>query len=213
MKKGFTLVEVLGVLVILGVIMLLLVPNITNVTKKSKQQLYEMQIKTIKEAGRIFVTDYANILPIENGDSFTIELKLLKDLDIINQNMQNPKTEKYFDDDMLITFTNNNDNYEIEVYPNDRDTYEKEIEYKKHFILLKGNETSDNTSLMLEENFIVMNNDGKIYDDSEYEVSIINVNTFDSTYSEVTYKIVVTEDSTISYTIKRKENCQTGICE
>lgn len=213
MKKGFTLVEVLGVLVILGVIMLLILPNIGGVTKKSKEQLYEMQIKTIKEAGRIFVTDYANILPIENGDSFTIELKLLKDLDIINQNMQNPKTEKYFDDDMLITFTNNNDNYEIEVYPNDRDTYEKEIEYKKHFILLKGNETSDNTSLMLEDNFIVMDNDGKIYDTSDYEVSIINVNIIDSTYSEITYKIVVTEDSTISYTIKRKENCQTGICE
>lgn len=213
MKKGFTLVEVLGVLVILGVIMLLILPNISGVTKKSKEQLYEMQIKTIKEAGRIFVTDYANILPIENGDSFTIELKLLKDLDIINQNMQNPKTEKYFDDDMLITFTNNNDNYEIEVYPNDRDTYEKEIEYKKHFILLKGNETSDNTSLMLEDNFIVMDNDGKIYDTSDYEVSIINVNIIDSTYSEITYKIVVTEDSTISYTIKRKENCQTGICE
>ena len=213
MKKGFTLVEVLGVLVILGVIMLLILPNISGVTTKSKEQLYEMQIKTIKEAGRIFVTDYANILPIENGDSFTIELKLLKDLDIINQNMQNPKTEKYFDDDMLITFTNNNDNYEIEVYPNDRDTYEKEIEYKKHFILLKGNETSDNTSLMLEDNFIVMDNDGKIYDTSDYKVSIINVNIIDSTYSEITYKIVVTEDSTISYTIKRKENCQTGICE
>ena len=41
MKKGFTLVELLAILVILGVITLVAVPSIITSNKKSKDQEYE----------------------------------------------------------------------------------------------------------------------------------------------------------------------------
>ena len=39
-RKGFTLVELLGVIVILGIIMLIAIPNIASLTQKNKKNTY-----------------------------------------------------------------------------------------------------------------------------------------------------------------------------
>ena len=45
--KGFTLIEVLGVLILLGAISLITIPIVTNVIKDNKKTLYDIQIKNI----------------------------------------------------------------------------------------------------------------------------------------------------------------------
>ena len=44
-KKGFTLVELLGVIVILGIIMLIAIPNIASLTQKNKKNTYIVDSK------------------------------------------------------------------------------------------------------------------------------------------------------------------------
>ena len=46
-NKGFTLVEVLGVIVILAVIFVLVFPSVKNVLSQSKETVYDTQINKI----------------------------------------------------------------------------------------------------------------------------------------------------------------------
>ena len=46
-KKGFTLTEIIGVIVLLGIIALISVPILNTVIQNSKQKAYDAQVKEI----------------------------------------------------------------------------------------------------------------------------------------------------------------------
>ena len=56
-QKGFTLVEVLAVIVILSVLMAIMVPNIGNLLKKNKEQNYKDFENSIISASKIYLSD------------------------------------------------------------------------------------------------------------------------------------------------------------
>jgi len=213
-KKGFSLVEMIAVLIILGVVALITLPNIIGIGKKSKQQLYEVQIKTLKDSSNILLSEYIQTLSLQNNESITFELKLLKDMDILNQEFKNPLTDNYFSDNSLITLTNNNDIFATTLFLEDTSTYSETIKYKNHIILLKGTGISENSSTTLEDNFIILDYNGKRYNSSDYTVIILNKEVMNSTYSKIKYQINVMDDEVVTtYTLSRQENCQTGICD
>ena len=57
MKKGFTLVEVLAVITILGILSLITVPIISNSVEKSKQKLFKETIYGIIDATKLYIAD------------------------------------------------------------------------------------------------------------------------------------------------------------
>ena len=76
MKKGFTLVELLAVLTVLGVIALISFPVVTKQINESKEKSYKNQIKTIIDASKRWAFDNDDLLPYEDTeyDSITVYL-------------------------------------------------------------------------------------------------------------------------------------------
>lgn len=54
MKKGFTLVEIIGVIIILGLVAILIIPNVTDIIKDTNNLANDNQIATIKEAADLY---------------------------------------------------------------------------------------------------------------------------------------------------------------
>lgn len=59
-KKAFTLVELIGVIVILALLLILMIPNLTNVASNSRISLRDSKIRTIVTAGEEYGNDIIN---------------------------------------------------------------------------------------------------------------------------------------------------------
>ena len=54
--KGFTLVELLAVIVILAIVLIIAVPGVLSIINKTKNSAYDRQIDMIKDATKNYVT-------------------------------------------------------------------------------------------------------------------------------------------------------------
>ncbi len=99
-KQGFTLVELLAVIVILGLIALVSVPAITGIIKNSKEELSASQIETIKMAAKNWASDIKNVnkLPQEENKEVCIYFATLQDKGYLPLDLKNPKTGKPYTD-------------------------------------------------------------------------------------------------------------------
>ena len=89
-KKGFTLVELLVVIVILGVIMSIAIPSITSSIERSKDKQKTQIIKLIESAGELYVDKHKNTV---KPGQITLD-KLIGDCLITAQEMKDPFNEK-----------------------------------------------------------------------------------------------------------------------
>ena len=80
MKKGFTLAELLGVIILLGAIALIVVPLVSNSMKDSKETLYNDQIKSIELSLASWMS--SNQTPAE-GETITLSLSQLKEAGLV----------------------------------------------------------------------------------------------------------------------------------
>ena len=68
-KKGFTLIELISVIVILSIIIMLIIPTIINNISDKKEDAYQKNIDIILSAARGYVIDY----DIETPASISID--------------------------------------------------------------------------------------------------------------------------------------------
>ena len=113
-KHGFTMIEMLGVLVLLGIVLLIVVPTVRKSISDSKELLYKDQIANIESGIRNWASSNAKILPT---DDRTIKLTLgqLKQSGHTEEEIKNPTNNKCFSDDSILTITRNGNNYEYGV--------------------------------------------------------------------------------------------------
>ena len=91
MKKGFTLVELLGVIIILGVIALITFPLVNNSIKNSKEKALEQIIYNIETAAYEYsIKNQLLFSPVYNK----IELSTLTSAGILKENIINPITDE-----------------------------------------------------------------------------------------------------------------------
>ena len=67
MKKGFTLIEIMIVIVILGLLASLVVPNLMGQSEKAKKKLVCVQMKTIKDSLKNFKLEEGRYPTTEEG--------------------------------------------------------------------------------------------------------------------------------------------------
>lgn len=78
MKNGFTLVELLGVILILALLGLLIYPTVTGIVKSSRTKSYEAQKELVIEDARLWVTDNDNLLSDTVGSVYKLYINDLK---------------------------------------------------------------------------------------------------------------------------------------
>lgn len=69
MKKGFTLAELIGVLVVLALIGMIAIPTVTKVIKSNKSNICIIQFNNILEEGKSWASDNIEKLPANADDN------------------------------------------------------------------------------------------------------------------------------------------------
>lgn len=111
MKKGFTLAELLAVIVILGIIAVITVPIVTKTLASYRTRLCNDQVENIKEAARIWGSDNLLSLPDKENGELVITLKDLQDEGYIDKGINNPKNKQEIDPSTEITIKRSGKKY------------------------------------------------------------------------------------------------------
>ena len=104
-KKGFTLVELLGVIILLGVIATIIAPNILKTQKKSEKELFEDSVNALIRGAQMYYAnnDFINYpasgiaansqeLDVKNNEDMTSgSIKLVNDEYFYASNVSNGK--------------------------------------------------------------------------------------------------------------------------
>lgn len=89
-KNGFTLIELIAIILVLAAICLVSFPTILNMAKQNDKNTYEEYKKTICLAAKTYVT---NENKITDQSEIIVSVKNLVDLDYIEDTLINPKTK------------------------------------------------------------------------------------------------------------------------
>lgn len=122
LRNGFTLAELLGVIVVLSILGLVAVTAIDNSIKKSRYNSCKVQETNLIEGAKMVMIDHPELLPKSSSSSFTISVNQLQDGDsslgikngYIDNEMINPMTDKPYVDSsagvsIKVTTTNGSD--------------------------------------------------------------------------------------------------------
>ena len=92
-NKGFTLVEVIAVVIILGIILITAIVGYSKYTEKAKKNYYDKQKDLIIQAGKDFFNDNRGRLPINIGEESCVLLSTLINNKYIDKVLAYDKTE------------------------------------------------------------------------------------------------------------------------
>lgn len=114
MKKGFTLVELLGIIVVLGVIATIVTPVIQSTLTQNEEKVYNALIKQIEGNAKDYLEINTEKLPAEDGDKVQIKLGDIKTSGLMQISVKNPKTDNIISNESYVTVTREKNNYRYE---------------------------------------------------------------------------------------------------
>lgn len=103
--KGFTLVELLGVVVILAVLSLLVLPLVMNRFRKSKTEISEITKMLLEEAASTYVDANPNEYEKKVGNVYCISIEQLVDNNYLSAPIIDPATEEEIPSSNMIRVT------------------------------------------------------------------------------------------------------------
>lgn len=109
-KKGFTLIEMITVIVILSLLVLIIVPLVSTNLKKGNEKAYQAQINNIIASAKNWGTNNKKLLP-QDGNTISLILKHLQDEGYIDKNLKDPRTGETLNGCINIQNKNNKQHY------------------------------------------------------------------------------------------------------
>ena len=109
-KKGFTLVELLGVIILIAAILGVIYPAVNSVINKGKDTVSNIQIKKILNGAYDYSLEKLSLLP-SGSDVTYITLNELKKYGYVDTNIINSDTNELFPNDMVISIKKVGTNY------------------------------------------------------------------------------------------------------
>lgn len=110
-KNGFTLLELMAVIVVLALLTLIIYPPIESALIKSRNQSYEAQISEIEEGAKNWAADHVTELPDEDN-SIKVTIKTLEDGGYIAEDLIDPRYNKPLDKNKAVIITNVGNQYQ-----------------------------------------------------------------------------------------------------
>ena len=195
MQKGFTLVEMLAVIIILTIVATITFPIVSQSIEKNREKLYYAQLDEIKLNAEKWAYSNLDLLPTVEDEMITITLQNLKEGGFVALDIRDPRNDKLLPNDLKITITFKNNNYVIEVL-SDSGTIDSVFEKGAPTIILNGNvvEYVEINSTYIEKGALAKNSSGDLLGDTSiiYQKNGIEVGGIDTsdiaTYT-VTYSV------------------------
>ena len=114
-NRGFTLVELLAILVILGILGTIITPVVQKTLKANKEKVYEIMIEQVKDYTKDYLAKNTAVLPDNEGDTNVIKFVDLKKEGLLQINVVNPITGNIISNESIIKVTKKSSNYVYEV--------------------------------------------------------------------------------------------------
>jgi len=99
---GFTLVELLAVIVVLGVILAIAIPNVLNIIEKARIDAIIKNEEMMVNAAKKYLVSNTNILPVNVGNTIEVTLDSLKTNRLIDS-IKNPRNNQECNGYVLVT--------------------------------------------------------------------------------------------------------------
>ena len=139
MKKGFTLVELLGSIVILSILATIALPVIDKSIKNGKNTAYKAQIVQIEKSAQSWAADNLEVLPEDDGGIASITVRDLKLGGYLDKDIKNPKNDNLFPNDMIITITKDSNKYKYDVLEDTGTQTTNNLVQNSPTVILNGN--------------------------------------------------------------------------
>lgn len=110
-KNGFTLIEIMAVIVLLGLLIAIISPAVTGLIKDSEDTLEEQQINNIVNATKKYMVEHSDLLPDEGLICMDIN-DLVSNGVIENDSIINPKTKEEITGYVVVSYNAEFNQYE-----------------------------------------------------------------------------------------------------
>lgn len=114
-KNAFTLAELLGVIVVLGLIAMITIPAVNQSIKRYRQDMYQIQLDNIVTAAKSWGADHLLELPNVEGASIQITLADLQKEGYLKPDIKNPIDKRPFNEEAKINITKTGKNYQYTI--------------------------------------------------------------------------------------------------
>lgn len=114
-NRGFTLVEVLGIIVVLGIIAAIATPIVQTTISQNQEKVFNVIKEQLIDSSKDWAVKNASSLPNLDGEYVDVTLGELKTNGVLRINVVNPKTNNVFSNKSFVRITKKNNNFIYQV--------------------------------------------------------------------------------------------------